>query len=121
MTTFRASTQYGDWNGDVRADDADTGGIQKYVRDKGLLQKGEFLIGIEFYQERSLYLKGYVINYADYDTVVAALAKLPDPLHLRQISLELTHDDFFKLFKRFSIALQPHKIEVIGREITTDE
>jgi hypothetical protein len=121
MTTFGAGTQYGDWNGDVSADDADTLRIQQYVRDKGLLKKGEFLVGIEFYQAGSLYLKGLVINYADHDTVVEALAKLPDPLPLRQIDLALSHDEFFKLFKRFSIALQPRKIEIIGRDVKTDE
>ncbi|KAF1043077.1 MAG: hypothetical protein GAK35_02397 [Herbaspirillum frisingense] len=122
MSRFAASTQYGDWNGDVKSDDADHHGIRDFVRDKGLLTEGEFLVGVTFYcgENDSIFLSGLAIDYSDYDTVKEALAKLPDPVNLREFELPLSRDEFFALFKRFSIVLQPRGLELIGREINTE-
>jgi len=49
MQIFKASVQYGDWKGTAAADNADPRGIHELLREKGLISKTDFLIGVHVY------------------------------------------------------------------------
>lgn len=46
MASFKASVQYGDWEGTAAADDTDAGSLSlhRYLEQKRLIKPGEFLI-----------------------------------------------------------------------------
>lgn len=118
MTYFSAGVQYGDWRGDVAADDADIGGIRDYIRKEGLLKEDDRVVGVAFYSGggdfvdvAALVVRGE--NAADFD---AAIQDPPRKLPMESVDLKLSIADFFKHFKRFNIAIAPKGIEVIGRE-----
>ena len=88
---FKASTQYNDYKGTVAADRADQDSFSDFLRAKGILKEGEIVKGISFYSaERFFDVEAYVTD---------------DQHGLRRERVEITLDEFFKTFKRFSIKL----------------
>ena len=88
---FKANTQYNDYKGTVAADRADQDSFSDFLRVKGILKEGEIVKGISFYSaERFFDVEAYVTD---------------DQHGLRRERVEITLDEFFKTFKRFSIKL----------------
>ncbi|MGR7513305.1 hypothetical protein ACU60F_01775 [Klebsiella aerogenes] len=88
---FKANTQYNDYKGTVAADRADQDSFSDFLRAKGILKEGEIVKGISFYSaERFFDVEAYVTD---------------DQQGLRRERVEITLDEFFKTFKRFSIKL----------------
>lgn len=88
---FKANTQYNDYKGTVAADRADQDSFSDFLRAKGILKEGEIVKGISFYSaERFFDVEAYVTD---------------DQHGLRRERVEITLDEFFKTFKRFSIKL----------------
>jgi hypothetical protein len=54
METFKASAQYGDWQGTAAADDAHSD-LREYLEGKKLINPNEFLIAATLYVERGLH------------------------------------------------------------------
>ena len=125
MKIFKASVQYGDWKGTVAADN-DLKGIHDLLQKKGLMSKADFLIGIEVWigenyggRVQPPYITALLLEGVDnYESAEAAL-HAPDPINLKSIKVELTLDEFIGLFKRFSIAMSPHGLDITDREIFT--
>ncbi len=44
MESFKASVQYGDWEGTAAADGAHAISVDDYLEKKGLIKSGEFLL-----------------------------------------------------------------------------
>jgi hypothetical protein len=112
---FHASVQYGDFKGTAAADRRDQDSISRYLEKEGLINQGEFLVGIEAYtsevsgkpQVTDVSVTALVTKYEGYDDVQAAVDS-GNPLKVRKIEFDLPLVDFFSLFKRFHITISSH-------------
>lgn len=123
MNKFKASVQYGDWQGTAAADNADRVSLWKYLEDHHLIQTGEFLIATSMWVGEnhgklgSVFVRAYVYTKGnDFDTVKAALDATSGPIPVREIDLELTIEEFIILFKRFDLMLTRSGLDLTGRE-----
>lgn len=110
--TFCASTQHGDWLGTSAADGA---AIRKWVEDQGLVNEGEFVLGLEMCSGESHGVHKDPVNLnillaqpGDHDNIKLMLDATKGPVLVRRVSVELSLLEFFGLFKRFSIKLSSH-------------
>jgi hypothetical protein len=116
---FKASTQYGDWEGTAKADDQPKS-LHTYLEEKGLIGKDEFLLAATIYiGEHSFdspYIKAFVFEKgSEYGSVKAQIESTKDPIPVRQVDVSLTAEEFFELFKRFDVMLTWHGLELEGR------
>ena len=124
---FHASVQYGDFKGTAAADRHDTYDISKHLNAQGLINEGEFLVGIEAYSRElmgnpkatEVDVTVLVTRYEGYDDVQAAVDS-GEPLKVRKIRLEMPIVEFFTLFKRFQISISSHGM-IDNRDITFDD
>jgi hypothetical protein len=116
MPRFSAHVQYDDWKGTAAADDADTRAIRKYLRDNGLINSGEFLVGLELYSGESHFaVRAFIIQAGDYEGAVKQITANP-PVDTLVRELSLGRDEFFAMFKRFSVVLTHKGLELDGEE-----
>ena len=109
---FHASVQYNDLKGSAAADRHDQRDMSRYLEQQGLIQEGEWLVGIQMWsgevhgeeQEKPVFVTALVTRGDGYDNVKAAVNS-GNPLSVRKIRLEMTLPQFFGLFKRFEICL----------------
>lgn len=123
METFKAGTQYGDWEGTAKADGHHGSDFSEYLRQKGLINEDEFLIAISFYSGEGGFtsVRAFVLDKGDeYESVKLALSASDDAIKVREVTLELTTPEFLSLFKRFSVVLTWHGLGPEGREYYTD-
>lgn len=124
---FHANVQYDDFTGTAAADHHDTKDISKYLSAKGLINKGEYLVGIEVYATElmgnpivtDVDVTVLVTKYEGHDNVQAAVDS-GEPLKVRRIKFEMPLSDFFTLFKRFKISISSHGM-IDKRDITFEE
>lgn len=124
---FHASVQYGDFKGTAAADRRDHDSISKYLENQGLVNEGEFLVGIEAYsselmgkaQVTDVSVTALVTKYEGYDDVQAAVDS-GNPLKVRKIRFDMPLVDFFSLFKRFEISISSHGM-IDQRDIIFDD
>ncbi len=116
---FNAAAQYDDWRGECATDNADGKGIRDFMLEKGLIAKEETVVGLQFYAGTTKFvsINALVIDATDFDSAAQALATTPDPLPVRRIHVELSILEFVDMFKRFSIALSPRGLDLVGREL----
>ena len=116
MPRFSAHVQYDDWKGTAAADDADATAIRKYLRDNGLLNDREFVVGFEVYSGQSHFaVRAFIIEAGDYDGAVKEITQ-NQPVETTIRELPLTRDQFFELFKRVSIVLTQKGLNLNGKE-----
>jgi hypothetical protein len=117
MEKFKASTQYGDWEGTASADNAHNS-IHDYLLQQKLMEEGEFLVGVSLYSsENSIYMRAFVLpGKADFKSVKDALDSTDGPISVREVNLTLKLEEFLDLFKRFDVVLTSHGLELEGRE-----
>lgn len=129
VNIFRASTQYGDMKGDVVADRADKGCPSDWLREKGHMDEGEFLVGIKLFVGENhgahrdpVSVTFLIMELPGFDNAAARLADLPDdePVDVRRLVVDMNITDFFALFKRFDITLSPLK-EMQSRHYRYDD
>lgn len=110
---FRASVQYDDLIGSSAADRADKGGPEDWLRSKGLMHSGEFVVGIEVWAgenrgaHRDPITVHFLLTQGSFDSVKESIARTSDAFATRRITTEMPVAEFFGLFKRFSICLSP--------------
>lgn len=122
MPRFSAHVQYDDWKGSAAADNAGENDLRDYLRGRGLLAEGEFLVGFELYSGEQLGSEGqffearaYIVEAGDFEGAVRdALASDPAEVVVREIPIDLP--GFFRLFKRFNIALGQRGLDFHGRD-----
>lgn len=109
--TFKAKTQYNDFVGTSAADGAGMGDLEKWMKESGYMQEGEFLVGIELWageyhgkQEDPVYVSALFMQPGDHDTIKAVIDAAKGPIPVRRVSIQMKLKDFFALFKRLSLA-----------------
>jgi hypothetical protein len=126
MNFFKASVQYGDWEGTSAADDADPISLRKYLEDKNLIRADEFLIATSLWVGENHGGKLGMVNAraflfagrTTFDTVKDALDGHAGPIPVRVVDLELKLEEFIGLFKRFDVMLTRKGFDLEGREYT---
>lgn len=120
---FKASVQYGDWEGTAAADDADEIDLDDILSKNGLKSDQEFLLGIEVFigenhggKVESPYVTVLLVDRGTFDDVDALLKGTKGPVPVKAVDVELTLEEFFGLFKRFSVNLSRSHLNFIGRE-----
>jgi hypothetical protein len=125
---FRASVQYGDWEGTVSADDADQRDFRKFLAEKKQLDpEREMLVGVELGigenhrgKVAAPYVDAVIIEGKCFDDVAAQLKRQPDQISVRKVHVKLTLQEFMGLFKRFSIVLTQRDMHLTDREYQWD-
>jgi hypothetical protein len=118
---FGASVQYGDWKGEAKADTIDPplADIQKLLQKTGKSKSDDFIIGISVWvgENKSNTSLAPVVTVL---AIPAASFKEAEkyltgrkPVKVRETKLKLSFDEFFGLFKRFSIALGHSGLNVL--------
>jgi hypothetical protein len=112
---FKASTQYGDWEGTAAADGHTDWSVEEYLTDKGLMKPNESVISVSLsVLEGSVYLQAFLFHGKDSDSIVQALTNISGPIPVRVVPLEMTLEEFARLFKRFSINLTCGSLQIDG-------
>ena len=121
---FKAAVQYGDFSGTSAADGADKGDVSDWLKKKGLVQEGEFLVGITLYagenhgkHEDPVYVEFLLATNTDHDNFQAMLDSHSGPVVVRRLKQQMPLAEFFGLFKRFSVYVSAHGM-LEGREYT---
>lgn len=123
---FKAGTQYGDLKGTAVADHNDHNTVREYVKSLGLINPDESIVGIEMWsgevhdirQNKPIvvYINLATGGYDQHKAIISAGQKIST----RKIRIEMQLNEFFGLFKRFSITLSNDGL-LEGKEILTDE
>ena len=79
---FSASVQYGDLKGSAAADRADRGNADDWLKNNGLKQEGEFLLGITLYVGEN-HGKHEDLIYAEFLLASAGCCRQPKFDHLK--------------------------------------
>ncbi|MGZ5176839.1 MAG: hypothetical protein ACXWC0_22220 [Burkholderiales bacterium] len=125
--TFDAEVQYGDWRGTVEADNADfMRDLEHVFRDDGLLTSKDFVVGVRIFNGENsrdelnpLSVRVYTVKANTFEEAKAALRR--SPITLRMVHRDMTHDHFFRQFKRFNIALVHEGLDLIGKHVIVDD
>lgn len=119
---FTAGVQYNDWKGTAAADDADNESVQAFFRKNGLPDDAHIVAIRAYYLavDGKVTVRGIYADGKGFDSVQAQIESA-DTLQFKEIELELTPVDFFKMFKRFSVVLTQKGLGLDGREYTTPE
>ncbi|MGN7825990.1 hypothetical protein ACTJJ8_04525 [Agrobacterium radiobacter] len=118
MQDFKASTQYGDWQGTAQADDGSQVYFQNFLREKGVIDENSYAVGIRFFNGETFdkpWIKAVVADGAGYDDVNAQITST-GTLRFKEVDINLTLQEFFELFKRFSIILTSRDLGLAERE-----
>ena len=112
---FKAAVQYDDWKGSSAADSADKGDARDWLMGKGLIQEGEFLIGMTLSAGENhgshkdpVNVEFLLTSPGDHDNVKAMIDSTDAPIVVRRVSAQMKLVEFFGLFKRFSVNLSSH-------------
>ncbi len=107
---FEASVQYNDLKGSSAADVSDIGKPSKWLRDKGLLNDGEHLLGIELlvgenHGEHSdpVYVRFLAFKLDGYSNIPDQIKNTDGAISVRKIDVQMNLMEFFGLFKRFGV------------------
>lgn len=127
MHTFRASVQYGDWEGTASADNGDEMSIESLLEDKGLINRDtEMLVGVEIWvgenhggESKPPSIHCLIAERTgNFDNLAAKIKSASGPVTVREVDVELTMDQFIGLFKRFAVVLTRRGLNLIDRDYT---
>lgn len=109
---FKSSVQYNDLKGSVAADKADKNSPLKWLKDKGLINEGELILGISMYAGENhgshkdpVYVTFLVSDLKGYDNIPEMMEASAGSMQVREIRVDMNIIDFFALFKRFEVTL----------------
>jgi hypothetical protein len=116
MQHFKASTQYGDWEGTAAADGNNEWSVEEYLDNKGLMNPNESVISVSLsVLEGSVYVRAFLFQGKDSDSIKQVLANISGPIPVREVPLKMTLEEFARLFKRFSVSLTYDSLHIDGR------
>jgi hypothetical protein len=124
MDYFRAGVQYGDWHGTAAADNTDfKDRLHDHLEKEKLIRPGEFLIAVSLWVgEGSTYIHAYLFEGAlRYEDVVNQLDTIRGPIPVREVSIEMSLQEFLKSFKRFNVMLTAQNLPLADREYSSHE
>jgi hypothetical protein len=120
METFKAATQYGDWQGSASADAVHTSEFHAYLEKKGLLKPNEFLVAVSLFASEHDFAVVHAFVFTKggdaFESVKEALDATDDPVPVRRISIKMPAKEFLNYFKRFDVMLTWRGLELDGRE-----
>jgi hypothetical protein len=123
MNNFKASVQYGDWNGTAAADEADQISLSRYLEKNGLVKDEEFLVASSIFIGENhggkiggVYITAYLFTPPPNTTVDVALDAITGPIPVRELELEITLDEYVGFFKRFKVFHTKRYLNLEGRE-----
>jgi hypothetical protein len=123
MSKFKASVQYGDWNGTAAADDADQISLSRYLETKGLVDEKEFLVASSIFIGENhggklggVYISAYLFTPPPDTTVDVALDAITGPIPVREVELQITLEEYLGFFKRFKVFHTKRYLNLEGRE-----
>ncbi|CDT85934.1 hypothetical protein [Vibrio coralliirubri] len=111
MTIFEAGVQYKDLDGSVHADRDDNQNATDYLRKHHNITDESFVLGIQVYssvhnvRQNTLTVRFLHSNVGDYDNIQEKMKAEGDALALNEIEIDMPYNEFFGLFKRFSLTL----------------
>lgn len=124
---FKAGSHYGDFTGTAAADSLEFHGLQELLNSQGLINKNEYLVGIEASasaplaapaQINSLSVTALLTNNNGYANTQVAIDS-GRPLEGRKVKIDIPITVFFSLFKQFQISISKNGI-IDKREIAFD-
>lgn len=127
MSSFQASTQYGDWKGTAAADEYGAGErpLEEMFEATGKVNKDdEILVGFEFSAgEGHFFMGGYYHPKSKstdsggwIPTLNADFNKSQGPIQVKRVEVQITQDEFFKYFKRFNVMFVQRGLNIVGRD-----
>jgi len=124
--TFRAEVQYQDWSGDAAADDADFVTIREYMKERGLMKDGDFLVAIRGSNGENtrnmavtpMWVTALLVPARDFD---AAQKYLAQSNRVREVRFEMSVLEWAAAFKRFSVAMSWQGFDMAGRDYVADD
>ena len=111
MTIFEAGVQDKDLDGSVHADRDDNQNATDYLRKHHNIPDDSFVLGIQVYSSvhnvrgNTLTVRFLHLNVGGYDNIQEKMKAEGDALELNEIEIEMPYNEFFGLFKRFSLTL----------------
>lgn len=108
---FHAVTQYSDYKGSVAADKADQVGLTSWLREKGLVNENELLlgtrmsVGVNHGTHSDPVSVTFLVSELNGVANVPELLATNDTTEVREIEQEMPISDFLALFKRFVITI----------------
>lgn len=111
MTIFEAGVQYKDLDGSVHADRDDNQDATDYLRTHNNIPENSFVLGIQVYssvhnvRENTLTVRFLHSNVGGFDNIQEKMKAEGDALTLNEVEIEMPYNEFFGLFKRFSLTL----------------
>jgi hypothetical protein len=108
MDYFVANTQYNDMKGTAAADEADFESMTKALLEEALISDEEIVIGVSFYHSEGFTFVRAIVASLDSLSAIRTMPQNLDPADnklVRVLRVDVSLTDFFKLFKRFSVAL----------------
>jgi hypothetical protein len=128
---FKASVQYGDWEGTAAADDADVGArsIERHLNEKKLLKPGEYLIATSLWVGENqnnkidyVFVRAFLFQSdGTFASVQRALRATDGPIPVRVVKISLSLEEFVCLFKRFNVMLTGKNLSLEDREFSETE
>lgn len=125
MSSFEASTQYGDWKGTAAADEfgAERSFEELFEATGKVDKENEILIAFEFYAgEGTFMLFGYFHPKSE-TTALGWIPSLnedfkrkPGSIPVRKVEVEISLDKFFEYFKRFNVVMIHRGLDISGRD-----
>jgi hypothetical protein len=122
MESFKASVQYGDWEGTAAADDAHKD-LREYLEGKNLINPDEFILAASLYVDEGFTnVRVFAFKGGNsFELVKDPLAAISGPIPVREVDVKLTREQFFVLFKRLDVILTKKGLELEGREFSVIE
>ena len=120
---FKAKTESNNFKGSSAADESDSHKPEKWLRDNGYINDGEFVTGIDFsfqenHEENSdlVNVQFLVFKSESLENITKIITQKYDPLALRKIDVQMNFKEFFFLFKHLNITLSLNGV-LEGRDI----
>lgn len=124
MIIFEPGVQYKDMEGSVHADRDDNINATDYLRNHNKMPENSFVLGIQVYsavhnvREHTLTVRFVYTDVGGYQNIQEKIKAEGDELTLNDIEIDMSYNEFFCLFKRFSFTLSPNGL-LEGKTYTT--
>lgn len=111
MEIFHASVQYNDLKGSVAADRADQVDATKWLRDNGHTSDEEYVLGIRMWAGENHGVHKDPVSVTFLVSELRGYSSIPEmlennnPVHVREIRVDMSISEFLALFKRFEVTL----------------
>jgi hypothetical protein len=123
---FFATVKYNDFTGTAAADSSDSHSPEALLRGRGLLQEGERVFGISFWDGENFHgvhqdpvAIEFLVSGHGYDSMNSEIRSSQAAVSVRRQMVEMPIAEFLGLFKRFSLTLSRGGM-LEGREIEVD-